>query len=111
MRADPPLIAGISLTFTSNGDEAIGLAQAIRRVSPATAIILGGTAPSEDPQSFFDSAVDLICYRSGDAALAALVAEGRQAGSVPAVTSVGLQTALLAVPTVVFTHPVVFFKP
>ena len=83
LRNDPPMIAGISLTFTSNGDEAIDLARAVRRASPRTAIVLGGTAPSEDPQSFLGSAADLICYRSGDAALSALVAESRAAGEPP----------------------------
>ncbi len=75
IRRDPPALAGISLTFTSNGDEAIDLAAAIRRASPATTIVLGGTAPSEDPQSFFDSAADLICFRGGDATLPALARE------------------------------------
>ena len=84
VRRDPPVLAGISLTFTSNGDEAIEVAAAIRRVSPATAIVFGGTAPSEDPASFWDSAADLICFRHGDAAFAALAAETREAGRPPA---------------------------
>jgi magnesium-protoporphyrin IX monomethyl ester (oxidative) cyclase len=84
LRRDPPALAGISLTFTSNGDEAIGVAAAIRSVSPATAIVFGGTAPSEDPASFWDSAADLICFRNGDAAFAALAAEIREAGRPPA---------------------------
>ncbi|HEV8703112.1 MAG TPA: radical SAM protein [Candidatus Polarisedimenticolia bacterium] len=83
VRRDPPGLAGISLTFTSNGDEAIGVAAAIRSVSPATTIVLGGTAPSEDPASFWDSAADLICFRNGDAAFAALAAEIREAGRAP----------------------------
>jgi magnesium-protoporphyrin IX monomethyl ester (oxidative) cyclase len=83
VRRDPPALVGISLTFTSNGNEAIGVAEAIRRASPATAIVLGGTAPSEDPASFWDSAADLICFRHGDAAFAALVAEIRKSASVP----------------------------
>jgi len=81
---EPPAVAGISLTFTSNGDEAIDVAAAIRRTCPSTAIVLGGTAPSEDPASFFDSAADLICFRSGDAAFAALVEEVRDSGRTPA---------------------------
>lgn len=83
IRRDPPALAGISLTFTSNGDEAIEAAAMIRRASPSTTIVLGGTAPSEDPRSFFDSAADLICFRAGDAALAALVAEVRRTGRTP----------------------------
>lgn len=84
VRRDPPGLAGISLTFTSNGDEAIDVAAAIRSVSPATTIVLGGTAPSEDPASFWDSAADLICFRNGDAAFAALAAEIGEAGRTPA---------------------------
>jgi hopanoid C-3 methylase len=84
VRRDPPGLAGISLTFTSNGDEAIDVAAAIRSVSPETTIVLGGTAPSEDPASFWDSAADLICFRNGDAAFAALAAEIREAGRAPA---------------------------
>ena len=84
VRRDSPGLVGISLTFTSNGDEAIEVAAAIRRVSPATTIVLGGTAPSEDPASFWDSAADLICFRNGDAPFAALAAEIREAGRAPA---------------------------
>jgi magnesium-protoporphyrin IX monomethyl ester (oxidative) cyclase len=84
VRRDPPALAGISLTFTSNGDEAIDVAAAIRRISPSTAIVFGGTAPSEDPGSFHDSAADLICFRNGDAAFAALAAEIRASGRAPA---------------------------
>lgn len=83
VRRDPPALAGISLTFTSNGNEAIDVAAAIRRASPGTAIVFGGTAPSEDPASFSDSAADLICFRNGDAAFTALVAEIRETGRVP----------------------------
>ena len=80
---DPPALVAISVTFTSNGDEAIDVAGAIRRVSAGTPIVLGGTAPSEDPVSFFDSAADLIGFRGGDASLAALAAEVRGSGRVP----------------------------
>lgn len=83
VRRDPPLLVGISLTFTSNGDEAIELASAIRRASPGTAIVLGGTAPSEDPDSFHRTDADLIAHRAADASLAALVAESRASGRVP----------------------------
>lgn len=83
LRADPPVLVGISLTFTSNGDEAIDIAAAIRTISPDTVIVLGGTGPSEDPDSFFGAEVDLIGYRSGDASLAALVRELRRTGRVP----------------------------
>jgi radical SAM superfamily enzyme YgiQ (UPF0313 family) len=80
VRRDPPALAGISLTFTSNGNEAIEVAAAIRSASPGTTIVFGGTAPSEDPASFWDSAADLICFRNGDAAFAALAAEIRESG-------------------------------
>lgn len=83
LRRDPPLLVGISLTFTSNGDQAIGLARAIRQASPETVIVLGGTAPSEDPQSFSEQDIDLIAFRGADASLSALVAESRSAGRVP----------------------------
>jgi len=83
IRHDSPALVGISLTFTSNGDEAMDLAAAVRRAAPATVIVLGGTAPSEDPASFFDSAVDLICFRAGDAAFAALATELQTTGHVP----------------------------
>jgi magnesium-protoporphyrin IX monomethyl ester (oxidative) cyclase len=83
VRRDSPALVGISLTFTSNGNEAIDVAAAIRRASPATAIVLGGTAPSEDPASFLDAAVDLICFRGGDTAFATLATEIRRTGQVP----------------------------
>jgi len=84
VRRDPPALAGISLTFTSNGDEAIDVAAAIRRISPSTTVVFGGTAPSEDPGSFHESAADLICFRNGDAAFAALAAAIRAGGGTPA---------------------------
>ncbi|MBI4169020.1 MAG: cobalamin B12-binding domain-containing protein [Acidobacteria bacterium] len=83
IRRKPPAVVGISVTFTSNGDEAIDIAAAVSRACPSTAIVLGGTAPSEDPQSFLDSAADLICFRGGDRALAALVAEVVETGRTP----------------------------
>src|SRR3990172_3174960 len=83
VRTDPPALVGISVTFTSNGNEAIDVASAIRRASPATAIVLGGSAPSEDPDSFLDAPVDLICFRGGDAAFSGLVREIRETGRVP----------------------------
>lgn len=70
---DPPEAVGVSVTFTSNGDEAIDITRAIRRAAPATTILLGGTAPSEDPQSFHDCPADLICFRAGDQTLAELL--------------------------------------
>ena len=84
IRSDPPGLVGISVTFTSNGDEAIEVAAAIRSVSPATVIVFGGTAPSEDPASFWGSAADLICFRNGDSAFAALADEIRESGRAPA---------------------------
>jgi magnesium-protoporphyrin IX monomethyl ester (oxidative) cyclase len=81
--SDPPALVGISVTFTSNGDEALDLAAAIRRVRPEVPIVLGGTAPSEDPDSFVGAAVDRIGFRGGDTALAALVAEVRATGRLP----------------------------
>ncbi len=83
LRADPPALAGISLTFTSNGDEAAEAASLVRRTSPSTTIVLGGTAPSEDPQSFGDTQADLICFRAGDGALAALAREVIASGRAP----------------------------
>lgn len=80
---DPPDLVGISLTFTSNGDEAIDIASAARASAPSATIVLGGTAPSEDPGSFFDSAADLICFRNGDRALASLVTEIAREGRAP----------------------------
>lgn len=79
----PPLLVGISLTFTSNGDEAMAIARAVRRVSPGTVIVLGGTGASEDPDAFFDSAVDFIGFRHGDDSLRALVGELRRSGLCP----------------------------
>jgi magnesium-protoporphyrin IX monomethyl ester (oxidative) cyclase len=84
IRRDPPALVGISLTFTSNGKEAIDIASAIRSASPGTVIVLGGTAPSEDPASFFDAPIDLICFRGGDTAFATLADELRAGGGVPA---------------------------
>ncbi len=83
IRDDPPAVAGLSITFTSNGNEAIDVAAAIRRVSPHTTIVFGGTAPSEDPASFIDSAADLICFRAGDTAFADLVERVLGAGEPP----------------------------
>ena len=83
LRSDPPDLVGISLTFTSNGDEAIGIAAAIRKRVPSAAIVMGGTAPSEDPDSFLGSAADLLCFRNGDHALASLVEEIARAGRAP----------------------------
>ncbi|MFQ5671412.1 MAG: B12-binding domain-containing radical SAM protein [Acidobacteriota bacterium] len=79
----PPGVVAISLTFTSNGDQAIELASAVRRVAPRTAIILGGTAASESPDSFLATEIDLICHRAGDRSLAELVAQFRRNGEVP----------------------------
>ncbi len=83
VRGTPPDLVGISLTFTSNGDEAIDIAGAIRRLAPGTAIVLGGSAPSEDPQAFLGSAADLICFRQGDAPLAGLIREIGRSGRAP----------------------------
>lgn len=82
LRSEAPSVVGISLTFTSNGDEAIRVAADVRRASPRTVIVLGGTAASEDRQAFFDSAADFLCIRQGDAAFAELVRAART-GSVP----------------------------
>ncbi len=83
VRSETPALVGISLTFTSNGHEAIDIAAAIRRASPKTAIVLGGTAPSEDPASFYDTAIDLICFRSGDTAFSNLANEIRDSCATP----------------------------
>jgi magnesium-protoporphyrin IX monomethyl ester (oxidative) cyclase len=71
------------LTFTSNGDEANVIASAIRKISPETVILLGGTGPSEDPDSFFSSEIDLIGYRAADTCLSAFIAEMRRTGRPP----------------------------
>jgi magnesium-protoporphyrin IX monomethyl ester (oxidative) cyclase len=83
LRSTPPALVGISLTFTSNGDEAIRVASAIRRLSPGTVIVLGGTGASEDPGAFYDTDVDFIGFRQGDSSLAALVREIRRTGRKP----------------------------
>ena len=79
----PPALVGISVTFTSNGDEAMEVASAIRKAAPRVPIVLGGTAPSEDPVSFYASSVDLIGVRAGDGTLPALVREVRRSGRLP----------------------------
>ncbi len=83
IREEPPSLVAISLTFTSNGEEAIDVAAAVRNVCPTSTIVLGGTAPSEDPASFFDTAVDLIGFRAGDLALPALAREVIETGRTP----------------------------
>jgi len=83
LSTNPPALVGISLTFTSNGDEAIATAAAIREASPQTVIVLGGSGASEDPQSFFHSKVDFLCFRHGDHSLNLLVRELRTTASVP----------------------------
>jgi radical SAM superfamily enzyme YgiQ (UPF0313 family) len=83
LRSSPPALVGISLTFTSNGDQAIRVASAVRRASPETVIVLGGTGASEDPDAFYDADVDFICFRHGDASIAALVRELRRTGRKP----------------------------
>ena len=83
LETSPPAVVGISLTFTSNGDEAIEIANAVRRASPETVIVLGGTGASEDPGAFERSAVDFICFRHGDDALGSLVRTLRATGRRP----------------------------
>ncbi len=83
VRRDPPDLIGVSVTFTSNGDEAIAATRALRAAAPRATIVLGGTAPSEDPLSFVDSAADLIGFRAGDASLAELVDAVREGGGPP----------------------------
>jgi magnesium-protoporphyrin IX monomethyl ester (oxidative) cyclase len=80
---DPPAAVGISATFTSNGDQVKLVADAVRRTCPSTPILLGGTAVSEEPDAFLDSAADLICSRRGDVALPAFVRALRRDGVVP----------------------------
>lgn len=72
LREEPPSLVGISLTFTSNGDEAIRVARDVRRASPDALIVLGGTAASEDRDAFLTCDADFLCIRQGDAAFAAL---------------------------------------
>ncbi len=80
---DPPEVIGISLTFSSNGDEAIALAADLRRAAPAARIILGGSAATEEPDSFTRTDFDMFCFRAGDASLPALMSELRRAGAAP----------------------------
>ncbi len=83
VRSSPPALVGISLTFTSNGDEAIQVASTVRRASPSTVIVLGGTGASEDPGAFYDADVDFIAFRHGDSSLSALARELRRTGRRP----------------------------
>ena len=83
IRESQPALVGISLTFTSNGDEATQLASNIRRASPETVIVLGGTGASEDPASFYESEVDFIGFRRCDSSLNLLVQSLRTTGQKP----------------------------
>ena len=83
IRESQPALVGISLTFTSNGDEATQLASNIRKASPETIIVLGGTGASEDPASFYESEVDFIGFRRCDASLNLLVQNMRATGQKP----------------------------
>ncbi len=83
LRGNPPALVGISLTFSSNGEEALRVARAIRAAAPAVPIVLGGSAATEEPQSFLGAPVDLIGFRGGDLTLAALVRETIQARGFP----------------------------
>lgn len=83
LRSAPPDLIGVSVTFTSNGDEAIETMESIRQVSPRVPIVLGGTAASEDPASFYHTPADRIAHRTGDASLPALVREVAREGGLP----------------------------
>lgn len=79
----PPALVGISTTFSSNGEEASWIAREVRTRSPESVIVLGGSAPSEEPMAFFPAEVDFIGFRAGDGSLPSLVAALRRDGSVP----------------------------
>ncbi len=83
VRGDAPAIVGVSLTFTSNAEEAIRVAGEIRRAAPGALIVLGGSAASEEPGSFTHTEFDLIAFRGGDTAFSGLVRETRRAGVAP----------------------------
>lgn len=83
VRRDPPDVIGVSLTFSSNGDEAIRIASSLREAAPKARILLGGSAAAEEPESFTDSAFDLVAFRAGDAGLADLVSETARTGVAP----------------------------
>ncbi len=83
VREAPPEVIGISLTFSSNGDEAIALASDLRRATPRACLVLGGSAATEEPESFTGSEFDLIAFRAGDASLPALMEEVRRSGAAP----------------------------
>lgn len=83
IRSEQPAMVCVSLTFTSNGDEAMEIASTIRSICPGTIILFGGTGPSEDPDSFYSADCDLIGYRAGDAALPLLIREVRKSGHLP----------------------------
>ncbi|TDI46277.1 MAG: hypothetical protein E2P02_05430 [Acidobacteria bacterium] len=83
LSADPPALVGISLTFTSNGEEALQIASAIKSASPDTLIVLGGTGASEDQDSFWESDIDFIAFRRADASFPLLVREIRERGRAP----------------------------
>src|SRR5262249_17177276 len=83
LRQEKPILVGISVMFTSNGEEAMSLASQVRQVLPETVIVLGGTAPSEEPMAYFDCAADFITYRAGDQSLPALVRDLRAGQGLP----------------------------
>ena len=83
LSSDPPSVVGISLTFSSNGEEVLRITSAIKSASPDTVVLLGGTGASEDPEAFFDSDIDFIGYRRADVSLPRLVREVRRAGHRP----------------------------
>jgi magnesium-protoporphyrin IX monomethyl ester (oxidative) cyclase len=83
IRRDPPCLVGISLTFTSNGEESLSIARRVREIAPDVPIVLGGSAATEEPDAFLDDPVDLIGFRSGDVALPALVREVRRTRELP----------------------------
>jgi len=82
-RQNPPDVIGISLTFSSNGAEALEMAARLKEAAPRARIILGGSAATEEPESFTDTPVDLVAFRAGDAALPGLMAETARAGVAP----------------------------
>jgi len=82
-RQDPPDVIGISLTFSSNGVEALEVAARLRQTAPKARILLGGSAATEEPGSFTGTPVDLVGFRSADGSLPALMTETARAGAAP----------------------------
>lgn len=67
-----PAIVGIACMHTLEFDEALALAERVRRVSPEAFILIGGHAAAAYPAPFFTRAVDAICVQDGEVVVPAL---------------------------------------